>query len=48
MAKEVSSCSPETTLETAISLMKETRIRRLPVVDSSGQLVGIVSINDLA
>ena len=48
MARQVSSCSPDATLETAMSLMKETRVRRLPVVDGRGQLAGILSMNDLA
>jgi CBS domain-containing protein len=48
MAKQVSSCSPEATLEAAMSLMKETHVRRLPVLDSQVKLVGILSLNDLA
>ena len=38
--------SPETTLPVANTLMKENRIRHLPVVDN-GRLVGIVSRGDL-
>ena len=48
MAEQVSSCSPEASLETAMSLMKETHVRRLPVVDAQGKLAGILSLNDLA
>ena len=48
MAKQVSTCSLESTLETAMSLMKEIRVRRLPVVDAQGKLAGILSLNDLA
>jgi CBS domain-containing protein len=48
MAREVSFCSPDSTLETAMSLMREMRIHRLPVVDAQGQLAGILSLNDLA
>jgi CBS domain-containing protein len=48
MAKKLTFCSPEATLETAISLMKESRVRRLAVVDSKGMLAGILSLNDLA
>ena len=36
------------TLEMAESLMQQHRIRRLPVVDADGRLVGILSMNDLA
>jgi CBS domain-containing protein len=35
-------------LATAEQLMREYRIRRLPVVDADGKLVGILSMNDLA
>ncbi len=38
--------SPKTTLPEAQKLMKERKIRRLPVVDD-GKLVGIVTQNDL-
>lgn len=48
MAKELTFCSPEATLETAMSLMKESRVRRLAVVDSKGMLAGVLSLNDLA
>jgi hypothetical protein len=34
--------------EIALSLMRETRIRRLPVVDADGKLAGVLSLNDLA
>jgi acetoin utilization protein AcuB len=41
--------NPVTILETAsiddgIHLMRERKVRRLPVLDSSGKMVGIVSI----
>ncbi len=44
--------NPVTILETAsiddgIHLMRERRVRRLPVLDSSGKMVGIVSDKDL-
>jgi CBS domain-containing protein len=48
MAKQVSSCSAEASVETALSLMREVRVRRLPVVDAEGKLVGILSLSDLA
>ena len=47
MAREVAACSPEDTLETALSIMKKARVRRLPVTERNGKLVGIVSISDL-
>lgn len=48
MAKEVLSCSPDATLVEAEEIMRSGQVRRLPVVDSDGSLVGIVSLNDLA
>ena len=38
---------PETTLPEALDLMRRERIRRLPVVNNRGQLVGIVTEYDL-
>jgi CBS-domain-containing membrane protein len=48
MAKQVTTCSAESSAETAMSLMKEVRVRRLPIVDARGKLAGILSLNDLA
>lgn len=39
--------SPKTTLPQAYQLMKERRVRRLPVVNDDGQLVGIVALGDV-
>jgi len=39
--------TPDTSVPEALRLMRERRIRRLPVVDGRGQLVGIVSDKDL-
>jgi len=39
--------TPDTTLPEALSLMKEKGVRRFPVVNASGHLVGIVSQTDL-
>jgi CBS domain-containing protein len=48
MSKEVFSCKPEDTLAAAEELMRAKQIRRLPVADADGLLVGIVSLNDIA
>jgi CBS domain-containing protein len=48
MSAEVATCSPDDTLEGALSIMKKARVRRLPVTDRGGRLVGILSMNDLA
>jgi CBS domain-containing protein len=41
-------CQPQDALEEALTLMAENRVRRLPVVNAEGHLVGIVSISDVA
>ena len=48
MARKVYSCTPASTLEEAMQEMREAQIRRLPVVDEAGQLLGMVSLADIA
>lgn len=38
---------PETTLPDALEIMKREHIRRLPVINNRGQVVGIVAEDDL-
>ncbi len=40
--------SPSDTLQAAEDLMRQHQIRRLPVTDRDGRLVGILSLNDIA
>jgi CBS domain-containing protein len=47
MTTEVVCCQPHTQLEEARGVMKNRRIRHLPVVDESKRLCGIISIGDL-
>ncbi len=47
MTGEVLCASPEMTLEEARGVMKNRRIRHLPVLDADGRLLGMVSIGDL-
>lgn len=47
MTREMLCCQPYTTIEEARIVMKEKRIRHLPIVDSDGQLQGMISIGDL-
>ena len=47
MSTEVRSCSAEDTVQTAMSLMTELRVRHLPVLDDRHELSGIVSIGDV-
>lgn len=39
--------SPDTTLEACCELMESNKIRRVPVVDAEGGVVGIVSLADI-
>lgn len=48
MAKDLQTCQPGDTLADVERKMQNARIRRLPVVDEDGALVGIVSMADLA
>lgn len=47
MSREVWSCRRDDELSVAERIMREHRVRRLPVVDSEGHLEGILSLNDL-
>ena len=47
MAKQVQACRPSDSLADAEKMMREARIRRLPVVDKDA-LVGMISLADLA
>jgi CBS domain-containing protein len=47
MTREVICCRPHTSLEEARGVMKNRRIRHLPVVDDEERVIGIISIGDL-
>jgi len=47
MSSPAVTCHPEDLLETAVELMTENRIRRIPVIDENGTCVGIISQADL-
>jgi acetoin utilization protein AcuB len=47
MSHPVITIHPETSMQDALELMRKEHIRRLPVVNRRGQLVGIVSETDL-
>jgi CBS domain-containing protein len=47
MTTEVVCCRPYTTLDEARGVMKNRRIRHLPVMDEDNRLMGMVSIGDL-
>lgn len=48
MATKVLICSPEQDVSTVENAMSEARVRRVPVVDAQGELVGIIGLADLA
>jgi CBS domain-containing protein len=47
MTTEVVCCRPETTVDEARAVMKNRRIRHMPVLDGGDELLGLVSIGDL-
>jgi CBS domain-containing protein len=48
MAREVRVCNPGDSLVEAKAIMQEAGIRRLPVLDESGRLLGVLSLADVA
>ena len=47
MSKNLVTVTPEDTVEKAATLMVDKKISRLPVLDESGKLVGIISRRDI-
>ncbi|HEX2971417.1 MAG TPA: CBS domain-containing protein [Tepidisphaeraceae bacterium] len=47
MTRQVICCPPTMDLDEASQIMRDQRIRHLPVCGSKGQLLGIISIGDL-
>jgi CBS domain-containing protein len=48
MSKSLWSCRPDDDLSQAEAVMRARKVRRLPVVDAEGKLLGILSLSDLA
>jgi len=48
MSKNLYYCAPTDDITVAESIIRTKQIRRLPVIDSSGRLVGILSLADVA
>jgi len=48
MSKEVFSCNADDEVASAELVMREKQVHRLPVVDSEGHPVGLISLNDIA
>jgi len=47
MTREIVVCGPDTEVDEASMLMKERRVRHLPVISGDGMMVGLISIGDL-
>lgn len=48
MTAKVLACRPDDPIREALKTMREGRVRRLPVVDADGKLLGILALNDVA
>jgi CBS domain-containing protein len=48
MSGETFTCSADEPLNAVFSRLADRQVRRLPVVDGAGKLVGMLSLNDLA
>ena len=48
MSSELFACRPDDDLLDAQKMMREHQVRRMPVSDATGRLVGILSLNDVA
>ncbi len=48
MARKVIACHEGDGIDHADALMRDNRIRRRPVLDRSGRLIGLLSLNDVA
>ena len=47
MTQEVMWCTPDTEIDEAGRIMRDCRVRHLPVCDSEGHLIGLLSIGDI-
>jgi CBS-domain-containing membrane protein len=48
MTRDVVACQPADTIARVEERMRESRVRRLPVLDDGGQLLGMISLTDIA
>jgi CBS domain-containing protein len=48
MSKEIVTCRTGDTVTRAETLMRDHQVRRLPVIDGNGKIVGMLSLNDIA
>jgi CBS domain-containing protein len=48
MTREPIACNPDDDVEKVLDAMQSHRIRRIPVIDRNGQLIGIIAQADIA
>lgn len=48
MSNQIYACAPGDSIQDAERVMRERQVRRLPVTDPEGRLLGILSLNDIA
>jgi CBS domain-containing protein len=48
MSRQLFQCTSDDDLSAAQQIMREKKVRRLPVLDTEGRLVGLLSLSDLA
>ena len=48
MSTDLITCTADGDIEETLDLMEDNQVRRIPVVDASGRLVGIISQADIA
>jgi CBS domain-containing protein len=47
MTSQVACCTPDTSIDEAQNLMRQYRVRHVPVVNAQGDVQGVLSIGDL-
>ena len=47
MSDEVQTCGPDDDVNAVHAILRDSQIRRLPVVGDEGELLGVISLNDL-
>jgi CBS domain-containing protein len=48
MSEELVTCKPEDDVRKAEDLMKEYQVRRIPIVDNQGRILGVIAQADIA
>lgn len=48
MSRQLYACSPDDTLQRAMGIMADKQVRRLPVIDGEGKLLGVLALADVA